>query len=256
MSYSLAAFHGHSHFGWRSVVLWIVATTACWAVGWDLLIPLTKANVSSWTFIGPYVALGWLAAIRGAFGGALLGLFQVFILDSWLARIAADGKWLRATLMGMVLGWVMATTLGVPIILLLDLPPYEQNPLFVKPGGSPMLIDMIARGVVIGGCVGLILGLCQWQVLRQHVPHASWWIGVSALSWAAGGGVYVSVYSMMSDAAANGLPADQQNTAMLAGWITGGLAVGALTGIVLKLLLNPPSNLSLGQPVDKIGKAP
>lgn len=133
-------------------------------------------------------------------------------------------------------------------------------------------------GWVLGGILlpelamvtaGVLIGILQWVVLRQHVRQAGWWILASALGWAAGWGiVIILIPSELGILTQPILGAAMGATQWLflrrqlyqAGWwipvstlgwtigltgLTGellvGAVVGAVTGITLELLLRYPS---------------
>ena len=44
----------------------------------------------------------------------------------------------------------------------------------------------LVEGIIHGGLLGILTGTGQWFVLRSKVQKASWWILISAVSWAIG----------------------------------------------------------------------
>ncbi|MCC5636921.1 hypothetical protein LC593_13835 [Nostoc sp. CHAB 5844] len=76
----------------------------------------------------------------------------------------------------------------------------------------------------------LIIGFCQWLVLRRHINYASWWILASAL-----GGAVKSPLEFMVRLAAMG--SFSPNVASYFGAIFGALGYGVVTSIALIWLL-------------------
>ncbi len=69
----------------------------------------------------------------------------------------------------------------------------------------------LLAGLVLGGTVGA----AQWLVLRREVQWAGWWVAISPLAWATGLG-------------------------LLPGFMLSGVIAGAMTGIVMAILLQYP----------------
>ena len=78
---------------------------------------------------------------------------------------------------------------------------------------------------------GLLVGLCQWLVLRRHVARAGWWVPASGLSlivgWFMGGFVASIVVGSLNDLA----------TWKLVSWLLSAIIYGAATGLALTRLL-------------------
>lgn len=116
--------------------------------------------------------------------------------------------------------------------------------------------------------VGLVIGILQWVVLRQYLRQSGWWILSSAVGWAAGWAIIISVVPPEVDILSEPLLGTVIGTLQWlvlrrqlrqAGWwivvsalswtvaltgLTGqllvGAVVGAVTGITLELLLRYP----------------
>ena len=139
-------------------------------------------------------------------------------------------------------------------------------------------LAVTALGWLLGGVLlpdpalvmaGLVIGLLQWVVLRQRLPHPGWWILASAVGWAGGWTVVITLappgFGILT---ATVLGAAMGTTQWLflrghfhrAGWwivisalgwtaglalLTGPLLVGAVagavTGITLELFLRYPA---------------
>ena len=105
-------------------------------------------------FLLPYIFWPTFALVNG--------LWQYYLLRRYLPGI---GWWIGATALGWLLALFgtrflytasMATTLGVNSIL------FE-------------LVNILLSGGAIG--------LAQWLVLRQRVPHSAWWILANLIGW-------------------------------------------------------------------------
>ena len=97
------------------------------------------------------VAAGWLAA------GGVIGIMQGVVLQRPMGRTR---QWIVLT----TCAWGLAGT----VMALLT--PTIQAP------DSALLNPIIA-----GALIGLLVGTAQWQVLRQCVQHAAWWIPANAI---------------------------------------------------------------------------
>jgi hypothetical protein len=116
--------------------------------------------------------------------------------------------------------------------------------------------------------VGVVIGILQWVVLRQHIRRAGWWILATAGGWAAGWAIVIAVVppevgipigTVLGAAIGTTQWLILQRQLYRAGWwvvvstlawtmalegLTGellvGAVVGAATGIALELLLRYP----------------
>jgi hypothetical protein len=84
----------------------------------------------------------------------LSGAFQAFILKERLPR---PMRWVQASLVGWVLGYLLVVVL-------------------VPPGLQAI------NGVVLG----LVVGVLQWLVLRRELCWAGWWIVFCVMGWVTG----------------------------------------------------------------------
>ncbi len=173
------------------------------------------------TFIGFLASLFWIeigekpdiGGLQGLVGGAMIGLAQLLVLRRYISQAG----W-----------WILASSLSWSFIGL--------SPLGAMGWVAPRMLEIIPRllyGIVGGGIIGMLLGVGQWLVLRQHISKAWQWIFVNTLSW---------------------------SIALALGWIIGGILrlvtrlfisevigltvtwilVGAMTGLALiKFLENP-----------------
>ncbi len=144
--------------GWKFWFAWMLATIVGAVMGMVLSIPfqvILEAALGSnkpppWTAI----ETGLIMLLKGAEGG-MMGLGMGF------------GQWLvfRRYLMN-TRGWIAATGLAFFLqgAFRWSLP-YDMSPQQV--------------GTTIFLSSGVILGLCQWLVLRGRVVHAEWWIAIN-----------------------------------------------------------------------------
>jgi hypothetical protein len=84
---------------------------------------------------------------------------------------------LRTGPRGLLLPWVLLTTLGVlaPLNVLVIL-------LFSTLPASTVLSGPLS-GVVFGLLSGAQVGACQWLVLKRIVRRAGWWLPVTGIGW-------------------------------------------------------------------------
>lgn len=73
----------------------------------------------------------------------------------------------------------LLTVFGVGDRLLHNAPAFNHTP-------TPATTELRGVWLVV---VGILLGVLQWFVLKQHVKRASTWIFASAIAWAIGLGV-------------------------------------------------------------------
>ncbi len=93
--------------------------------------------------------------------GVAIGLIQYLLLRT---RFAKMGWWVLITGLGWSLGW-----LGIA---------WRYTPLgdFELPASEGFFL---AAGLLLGA----LMGFAQWLLLRSQLPHAAWWIPVSALGF-------------------------------------------------------------------------
>ncbi|MGS2811417.1 hypothetical protein [Nocardia sp. MW-W600-9] len=106
--------------------------------------------------------------VAGVGEGMVLGWFQARALRPALPELRGS-VWTAATALGAAVAWSVAL---VPV----------STEGF---GGWPtaVVIPVVCTG---GAVVVSAIGTAQWVVLRRHLTGAGWWIGATALSWAAG----------------------------------------------------------------------
>lgn len=133
------------------LLLWILATAAGWiaGVGGGLAVGIaaTEALIPERVPAGEQSGLSGLVGVALAFMVALpLTAIAVGIAQGLVLRrsVTWGGGWIAATVPAMLLGMVIAISVG-------------ESPL-----GDAIL--------------GIIVGVAQWLVLRRHLPRAGWWI--------------------------------------------------------------------------------
>lgn len=101
----------------------------------------------------------------GAVVGASLSLGQWWVLKNWVPWAK---EWLKASLVGAALSYVLMAALNVLAILL--------DP-------DPRLLKGLAD---TGLWIGVIMGLAQWRVLRKYTANAFLWVIASVGLWTVG----------------------------------------------------------------------
>jgi hypothetical protein len=133
-------------------------------------------------------------------------------------------KWILATTLGWVLGWIVSElavgfTVGLAQWLVLR-DQFERSGWWVLASAVAWAAGRALAGafmpagnpVLIGGTLGAIVGFAQWLVLRSQLRQSYWWVVLSAAGW--------------------GLAL----TGVLGAPLVGSVA-GAMTGLGLELLL-------------------
>ncbi len=96
------------------------------------------------------------AALAGLITGLVIGLAQWLVLRQ---AIPLSPGWIAVTGVGMTVGLALGTAL-----------------FGTENAGNPLIF----RAVV----TGLVIGIAQWLLLREHVAMNIWWIPVMAGAWA------------------------------------------------------------------------
>lgn len=139
------------------------------------------------------------AAVAGAVAGAAIGTAQWLVLRQ---LIAVSGWWIAASSVGLAAG----LALGVALV-----------------GTGTGSMPLAMRGIV----TGVVIGIMQWIILREHVLMAGWWVPAIGVCWAGGWTV----------TRAAGVDLSRGWTVFGA---SGAIVFAALTGIALILLLRHP----------------
>jgi Flp pilus assembly pilin Flp len=146
----------------------------------DMLTKFQKNEYSIWlqwilvTTVGFLLSLYWveigersdIRAAEGAIGGIAIGLAQWLVLKG---RFSPTGCWIFASMLSWALlggsplgalGWVAPKVMSIPV--------------------------RIFYGIIEGAITGVIIGVGQWWVLKNHVKQAWLWILASIVGWVMG----------------------------------------------------------------------
>ncbi|MGF0319735.1 hypothetical protein [Nocardia fluminea] len=145
---------------WRR---WIVFVTVGEFLGFS--VPAIVA-ASMWDRAGWSATVSLLVA--GVGEGVVLGWFQARALRPALPDLPGHA-------------WVAATAIGAAVAWSVAMVPVSTDGF----AGWPRAVATVALGMS-GAVVVSAIGVGQWVVLRRHLTGAGWWIGATALSWAAG----------------------------------------------------------------------
>jgi hypothetical protein len=223
---------------WREVALWIIATAAGWGFGFIpvmLLITGALATESDYqpNMMARIVLVGSMCGISGLMSAAVVGGGQ-----AWVLRKYGEDRtdlWFQASTLGGVIGWSVGWVAAI-------------IPLGI--GSFSKVETWIMTGAVLGSIIGGMTGSTQLPVLRRWVPNNAYWVPVSVVAWLAGMVTYWIVYSAAGGPFGTVVTSYYEDgvspktveapgfaPAMLAGWVVGGLVLGAITGVTLKLLV-------------------
>jgi hypothetical protein len=131
---------------WRFWALWVVAF-----LGFPL------GGTLAYTLIGP-ITTTVQAGLAGTITGAILGGVQWLVLR---------------TAIPLPMWWVVATSAGMALGLALSVAFF---------GSETSGAELLWRAAI----TGLSIGIAQWIVLRQVLPHSALWIAVVGLGWVLG----------------------------------------------------------------------
>lgn len=97
-------------------------------------------------------------AVAGIIAGAVVGAAQWLVLRQ---ALPISALWIPATAVGLSAG----LALGVAVL-----------------GTKTVGLALLLRAAV----TGIVLGVFQWVLLRQHLALAGWWVPAIAIGWTAG----------------------------------------------------------------------
>ena len=133
--------------------------------------------------------------------------------------------------------WVLATA-GAAAYLLALLPWTTATVTAAWP--VPVLV---VSAVALGLLVLLTIGVAQWSELRRHIDPAAAWIGITALAWLLGLGIFLAVAMPLWH------PGQSVPVAVLIGLLAGtlmALVMAAVTGAGLVVLLRGSQGRATG----------
>jgi len=151
------------HFYLEWIALHVLSVLIAWAIYLALISPIERLS-------GNRIVIGGQSRIAEDFFlpyifwpalGLANGILQSLLLRQ---RVSRMGSWVVATALSWSLGLFGARIL------------YSATALV-----GPVLSGL-AQVLLPGGTIGL----AQWLVLRQRVPHAGWWILANTLGWTVG----------------------------------------------------------------------
>lgn len=154
--------------GWSFYPSWVVLTTLSIPLAFGIILLIIPQIVK---VVGDTIVVNGRTRITEDWIGMILfipvmglvsGLLQYLMLRRYLPRM---GWWVVAT----ALAWPLAAV-GLYFMSLFHL---DTNDYWFG-----LLVTL-----VIGGAIGLM----QWLVLRQHVPHSGWWVPATVVGWLAVG---------------------------------------------------------------------
>lgn len=132
-----------------------------------------------------------LSLIPGIVVGTLVGFIQFVILNNSVSL----HRWIPMSILGSAVGWWTASTLFAPVNSLILTSMHRV--IMVNLGSFDSLASSIIAGSVVGCLGGVIVGLAQWVVLRNHGKNSYWWILANAIGWCMiwifGGAIYAAV---------------------------------------------------------------
>ena len=142
--------------GWKLWLSWILGAFLALVIGLALLIFAVGTAINN----APPAVFG---IVIGLIFGAGLGVEQWLVLRK---RLNNMDLWAPITIGIWVVFWSL-----------------NFAGLFGEGNG---VTEKLVEGIIHGGLLGILTGTGQWFVLRSKVQKASWWILISAVSWAIG----------------------------------------------------------------------
>lgn len=224
---SLLLLPGKESFAWALWGRWMVANALGELIGLGFVAAIAGGLV--WRYgeprsSGAVLLMTALMILLGACEGLVIGYAQWRAVHPYF-RLLPRRAWMKATTLGAILAWGLGM---IPSTLLA----LQETTLATPPAAMP---DAVKYGMaaLMGLGLGLALGVPQWLVLRQYLPHAAWWIPANALAWALG--------MPMIFFGAGAVPAGMSGAPMMllvaAILAAAGALVGAVHGWVLLWLL-------------------
>jgi hypothetical protein len=166
----------------------------------------------------------FLMLFAGFIEGSVLSLFQSAVLKNKFKNFNT-AVWWKFTVLAAVIGWFLGM---MPSLFFADTESTSAE------NGSMEINPLIyySLSILMGLILGAFFGLFQFFALRRIVKNASVWILANSLGWGAGM-LFIFIGASVPD----------QNSGTLFiicsgafGGITGGLALGFITGLFVKKL--------------------
>ncbi|MSQ40669.1 MAG: hypothetical protein EXR55_03215 [Dehalococcoidia bacterium] len=137
-------------------------------------------------------------------------------------------QWVAATSVGLVLGFLVATILVVQLL----------SRVVGESLGDDQLTGGPITGAAFAAVLGLVLGLSQWMVLRQHLPRSGWWAPATTAGVALGFLFAVTVSRLWPGPSGVGRETTASEALIfVGGWASVGGAIGIPLGMAQGLVL-------------------
>ena len=240
---------------------WIIATGAGIYLGWSLNLivrpllvlgkidkvwPLDDLMTVYYNVDLPVFVL--LSVLSGLIAGALVGLFQWFVLRR---RIAGLGMWIPGTAVGCGMDFLLKAA-----YFLMRL---SETSSFQEPLQQPFLPYFFIATPILGA---LFIGLSQWLVLRREVPHSGWWVlimpvgtvlsrrfaGVPPLLY---GDLNSWIFRLATKTSIGVVPLTKVEYPLP--YLVDGLVIGAVAGVVIVMLIRATKKQSRRLVIDNLG---
>jgi hypothetical protein len=194
-------------FAWK---VWFATVATGEAVGFAIPVAIWAI---AWKAGLPPFALYAAVVAAGAGEGAVLGLAQARNIEAYLPGITRP--WVVRTAVAAAFAWAF----GMAPSTLADL-------------GAPTWIPLTV--ISIGAIpVLLAIGVAQWSLLRERLPHSRMWISANAVAWLAGLPSTLIAPALVPD----GAPWYAWAIAFSGAGIAMAATVAAITGAAMKSLL-------------------
>lgn len=145
---------------------WFLTVTLGEFIGF--IIPSIAGVATAYAHV-PQLVQTFVLVLAGMGEGAVLGYAQSRVISRIVPRIKQP-EWIRATVLGAGIAWLMGMT---PSTL------YDYREIL------PLSILILIGGVLLAVLL-LSMGYLQYLVLRKHVAKASGWIWINILAWVVG----------------------------------------------------------------------
>lgn len=145
--------------GWAFGFVWTLITTMGWWIG--IITGSLIAELPTDVNFGMLLAIFLLAFWPSTLIGALQWLYL-------RRKIPISARWILASTACLAIGG------GGGLVILL---------VITVLGGSMGDIDILFCSNISMAFGGAVVGIWQWDILRDHVPQAQWWVLASTVGW-------------------------------------------------------------------------